>query len=94
MTGDTQSLYKEPPWRWLIIKVAYICPDKPSNPLLTTNLLLLALPVMSHQRLTELRRKGSKLGQGKGNKIGEGERHLARIGGKLLSSVSPAQSLG
>ncbi len=65
---------------------------------------MLALSVMSHHRwlmtgrtsfcLTELRGKGTKLGEGEGNKLVEGKRHQAWLGGKVVSWVSPAQSLG
>jgi hypothetical protein len=44
-----------------LIKVASICQDKPSNPLLTTNLLELDLPSRASFWLTELRGKGNKL---------------------------------
>ena len=51
-------------------------PNKPSNPLLTTNLLELDLPVMSHPGrarfwLTELRGKALSQVRWKGSKLGE-----------------------
>ncbi len=60
---------------------ASICPDKPSNPSLTTNLCGASSafhdPPMASFWLTELR--------GKGTELGEGERHWARRGGKAIS---------
>ncbi len=83
--------------RWLQINVASICPDKPSNPLLTANQLELVLPAWQAGLASGWLNWGGKaLSQvmGKRNKLGEGERHKARWGGKVESLVSPAQKLG